>query len=269
MKPLLIFVLGLLSGVTALRAEPALFGDDVRYDQRIGESLPLSTEVTDLDGVKHPLRDYFRGRPVVLYFGYANCPQLCSVVADGTVAAMRQLRRAVGRDVDVIAISIDPAESELAARSRLNDAVHRYGDPTAVAGWHYLRGTEPAIHVIASAAGFHFVYDARSQQYAHPSGFIVVTPEGVISRYFFGVDFDAKEVARAVDRAAAGKTGEPVLGLLLRCFRGDGIAGRYNSVIWRALAVGVVGTVVILAVGIGRMLREERRRRRLPAGGKA
>jgi len=200
----------LLTGIVGLHAKPAPFGNEVRFDQPIGQSLPLSTEVIDVAGARHRLGDYFHDRPVVLYFGYANCPQLCSVVADGTVAALRQIRRAVGKDVDVVAISIDPAETAAAADARVREAVHRYGDPRAISGWHYLRGDDVAIRAITDAAGFHFVYDARSRQYAHPSGFVVVTPQGVISRYFLGLDFDAAEVARAVDRAANGKIGEPV-----------------------------------------------------------
>jgi protein SCO1/2 len=256
----LLFCLGCVA--VALRAEPAPFAGEVRFDQRIGQPLPLATMVLDVDGGRHPLGEFFHDRPVVLYFGYANCPQLCAVVADGTVAALRQLRRAVGRDVDVIALSIDPAETALAARARLNEAVHRYGDPASIRGWHYLRGSGTAIRAITDAAGFHFVYDARSQQFAHPSGFVVVTPQGVISRYFLGVDFDATEVARAVDRAAASKTGQPVLALLLQCFRGDGFSGRYSGLIWRALALAVTATVVALAGGVAWMLRAEFRRRR-------
>ncbi len=262
--PLLIVIL--LASVGPLRAASSPFGQEVRFDQEIGQSLPLATDVIDVTGAHHRLGDYFRGRPVVLYFGYASCPQLCSLVADGTVAALRQIRRSVGKDVDVVALSIDPTESSSAAEARVREAVHRYGDPKAITGWHYLRGSADAVRAITDAAGFHFVYDARSQQYAHPSGFVIVTPQGIISRYFLGLDFDAAEAARALDRAAQGKTGEPVFSLLLACFRGDGFSGRYDRIISGVLIVSVIATVLALAGGIVAMLRAERRRRALEGG---
>lgn len=258
------FIAGFLFAVAVLQAAPASPLDAVRFEQRIGNRLPLETQVVDPDGVERPLGAYFRDRPVVLYFGYAACPQLCSLVADGTVAALRQIAPAVGQSVDVVAVSIDPGETAAAARGRVTEAIHRYGDPASVAGWHYLRGSEAAVRAITDAAGFHFIHDSRSNQYGHPSGFVVVTPAGVISRYFLGVDFDATDTARAIHRAAEGKTGEPVLDLLLRCFRGDGSVGPYGVLIRRVLATGVIGTVLILAGSIGWMLRAEWKAARRP-----
>jgi protein SCO1/2 len=185
---------------------------------------------------------------------------LCSIVADSTAATLRQIRPAIGKDVEVLALSIDPNESVQAGRNRLNEAVHRYGDPDSVGGWHYVRGSEASIRAITDAAGFHFVYDPTTKQYAHPSGFIVLTPGGVISRYFLGVDFDPTDAAKAIARAANGRTGEPVFDLLLRCFQGDGIGGVYGRAIQWALAVGVILTVSGLVASIAWMLRSERRR---------
>lgn len=246
--------------VTAMlaRAADAPFGGAVRFEQRVGEPLPLATEFVDTAGARRPLRDSFRGQPVVLYFGYARCPQLCSVVSDGTVAALRQIRAEVGRDLSVISISVDPDETLAAARARQGDAVHRYGNPRAADGWHFLRGDEAAIRAVADAAGFRYVYDARSRQYAHPSGFVVVRPDGVIARYFLGVDFPAREVAQAIDDAAHNRPGRRALDLLLLCFRGEGAGGRYTPIIARVLAVAVGLTVLALGGGIAWMLRRER-----------
>jgi protein SCO1/2 len=254
-----LFVVAVCILATLTRAADAPFGGSVRFDQRIGETLPLGSEFVDTTGARHSLRDLFRGRPVVLYFGYARCPQLCAVVGDGTVAALRQVRAEVGRELDVISISLDPEETLAAARSREVDAVHRYGTPRAAAGWHVLRGDEATIRAVADAVGFRYVYDARSRQYAHPSGFVVVRPDGVIARYFLGVDFPAREVAQAIDDAANLRNGPRALELLLLCFRGDGAGGRYTAMVARLLAVAVVLTVLTLGIGIGWMLRQERR----------
>jgi protein SCO1/2 len=218
-------------------------------------------EFTDSDGARHALRDWFHGRPVVLYFGYARCPQLCTVVADTTVAALRQIRAQPGRDFEVISISLDPRETGDEARQRRREAVRRYGEPRSSEGWHFLVGEERSIRAVADACGFHYRYDEASRQYAHPSGFVVVTPDGIVSRYFIGLEFPARDVAAAIAHAARGETGPRALEVLLRCFRGDHIGGRYGALIWRVLQIAVALTVLVVAGGIGRMLPAERRAR--------
>lgn len=246
-------------GVAASNAAEPPFGGAVRFDQHLGEILPLTTVFRDSAGQSHALGDYFHGKPVVLYFGYARCPQLCSIVADGTVAALRQIRPEVGRDFEVVSLSIDPTETDAENKGRQTDAVHRYGHPGAATGWHFLTGSETAIRAVANAAGFYYTYDGRSKQFAHASGFIVVTAKGAMSRYFLGVDFPPVEVAQAIKQAGDGGIGQAVYDLLLLCFRGDGISGRYGTLIWRVLTVAVVATILALGGGIGWMLREERR----------
>ncbi|QYM78807.1 SCO family protein [Horticoccus luteus] len=257
-----------LAAVLALpaRATVSAVAPGVNFEQRIGEQLPLALEFTDTQGERHALRDYFGTEPVVLYFGYAKCPQLCSLVADGTVSALRQIRPAVGRDLTVISISLDPTETLDESRERQTNAVRRYGHTGAPTGWVFLTGDHAAIRAAADAVGFHYTYDPRSKQYAHPSGFVVLTSSGVVSRYFLGLDFPAPDVVRAINRAAAGKTGLPVYDLLLLCFHGGGITGAYGQLIWRALTVAVVLTVVTLFGGIAWMLRAEFRARRLQEG---
>jgi len=231
----------------------------VRFEQKIGQRLPLAAAFTDSEGRSCRLGDFFQGRPVVLFFGYARCPQLCSVVADGTVAALQQLRPSVGRDLEVVSISIDPTESRAGAAARRRQFIDWYHRPGTDDGWHYLTGAATAIRTVADAAGFHFVYDPRARLYAHPSGFIVVTPNGTVSRYFLGANFPANDLAAALERARRGETGVTVYELLLICCRGDWIGGRYGPLIWRALWISVTLTVAGLAGGIGWMLRAERR----------
>ncbi len=265
-KPLLI-LLGVAIATVArpLAAQPPAVAPGVRFEQRLGEKLPLEATLADTSGTRRRLGEFFHGQPVVLYFGYARCPQLCSVVADGTNEVLRHLERSVGRDLQVVTISIDSAETSADARSAEALAVRRYGRTGAAAGWHYLTADERTIRLVADAAGFRFRYDPVSRQYAHASGFLVATPDGRISRYFFGVDFVASDVASALNRAAAGQTGVGVYELLLLCFHGGAIGGRYGPLIWRTLTIAVVLTLAALFGGIAWMLRQERHRA-LPAG---
>lgn len=239
----------------------------VRFDQNIGSSLPLDVLMSDETGQTKPLATFFKSRPVVLLFGYARCPQLCSVIATGMVESLRRITPTVSRDYDVIYVSIDPTDTprDLAALKRRD--VRRYGRTGAELGWHDLGGSPDSIEQIASAAGFHFTYDPHTKLYAHPSGFIVITPGGVISQYFVGIEFDPKNVATAVERAAAGKTGTSVFDLLLVCVRGAGVGGRYGRIIWLTLDLAVALTVGLLGWGIAKMLRAERRSARGTVGG--
>lgn len=257
MKGLVLIIAFVLLMPASLGGEASLA--DVRFEQRLGVSLPLSAKFIDADGNPRELRDVVGRKPTVLFFGYARCPQLCQIVADGTVEALRRLRWSVGREFAVVAISIDSTETVADARARRQQAVRSYGRGESVHGWNYFVGAESDIRAVAIAAGFHYAFDAASRQYAHPSGFIVVTPAGVVSRYFLGVDFRESEIASSLARAREGKTGESVFDLTLRCFRGDGAGGRYGRIIWGVLASGVALTVVGLSVGIGWMLRQERR----------
>jgi protein SCO1/2 len=254
------FVLGLFGCWLAPTAQ-AQENAAIRFEQRIGERLALDAVLTDTRGTQHAVREYFGRRPVVLYFGYARCPQLCSVVADGTNEVLRRLAPTVGREYEVLAVSIDPMEPPAATRDAEAAQVRRYGRTGSAGGWHYLSGDAAAIKALADSAGFAFRYDPATRQYAHAAGFLVATPDGVISRYFLGVDFAADEVASALSRAAAGQTGPSVYDLVLLCFRGGGVSGRYSALIWRILGAAVVVTIATLAGGIGWMLHQERRQR--------
>lgn len=249
----------LLTGAGMAAAGATGIVDGVGFEQKIGSQLPMDVRLTGTDGIERPLGDFFHDKPVVLTFAYARCPQLCSVVADATVAALREIKATAGRDFDVISITMDPAETVSEAVDRMDTAVRRYGRTGALEGWEALTGNEGAIRRVATASGFHYAYDPASRQYAHPSGFIVLTPAGKVSRYFIGIDYAPSEVAAALRRAGEGATGEPVYNLLLRCFRGGGIAGRYGPLIWRILEVAVSLTVAALVGGVGWMLWEEKR----------
>lgn len=229
------------------------------FEQRIGDQLPLETMLRDEAGRARALGSIFHGRPVLVIFGYYRCPQLCSVVQRGVTDALSDLKPTVGRDFDVAYLSIDPTDTPADARAQRAAAVHSYGRGGSVSGWHYLTG--PGVARVAAAAGFHYRYDRLTRFYVHPAGFLVATPGGVVSRYFIGVSFAPADLAAAIRRAGRGDTGEPVANVILECFLGDGIAGRYGRAIWLALQISVGLTVAGLFGGIGWMLWDERRGR--------
>jgi protein SCO1 len=254
MKPcaLLLIVASALAG--RVRADaPA----DVRYEQRIGQPLPMGALFTDESGRTRPLGSFFGNKPAVLYFNYFNCPQLCSLVSAGTVDVLRQVESSIGKDYTVVSVSIDPTDTVPMALSHQRQEVLHYGRSGASGGWHTLVGGPAAIRELAIAAGFHYAYDPRSRQYAHPSGLLVVTPQGVVSSYFLGVDFPARQVASALRLASENKTGRSVFSLLFICFEGGSPQGEYGRLIWIILSVSVALTVGGVFGGIAWMLRAE------------
>ena len=207
--------------VLTLAAQASSPAPEVGYEQRIGQQLPMDAVFTGSDGRAVPLGSFFGDKPVVLIFDYFRCPELCSLVASGATDALRQLQATVGKDYSVVTVSVDPTDTPEMAKSREEEEVLRYGRTGASAGWHVLVGKPKGIEALADAAGFHFRYDPRSRQYAHPSGLVVVTPRGIVSSYFLGVDFPGQDMATAIRRAAANKTGTSVFSLLFVCFQGD------------------------------------------------
>jgi protein SCO1/2 len=256
------FFLALAALAVVARAEtwtaPAAPG--VGFEQRVGATLPLEVPLRDEAGATVRLGDYFQQKPVVLVFGYTRCPQLCSIVASGAVAALRDVRASAGRDYMFLYVSIDPTDSARDLTALRRRDLERYGRTGAENGWHAVAGETDAVRRLTDAAGFHFTYDARSKLYAHAAGFAVATPDGRIARYFLGVDFAGADVATALERAGDGKIGAPVYNLLLVCAHGLGITGRYGAIIWGALMAAVLATVIVVFGGIAWMLRAERRR---------
>jgi len=172
----------------------------------------------------------------------------------------------VGKEYSVVTVSVDPTDTPEMAGSHEREDIRHYGRSGSAAGWHVLVGKPSDIEVLADAAGFHYRYDSQSRQYAHPSGLVVVTPKGIVSSYFMGIDFPADKMASAIRRAAANKTGNSVFSLIFVCFQGGSPEGRYGSLIWTALSVSVALTLTAVFGGILWMLREERRHRLEGAG---
>lgn len=231
---------------------------DVRFDQLLGSRVPLDARFLDETGAPVTLKRYLGSKPVILVPGYYRCPMMCSLVTDGIIQALQDVPATAGRDFQVIYFSINPRETVADAMGKKKLALRQYGRDAAAAGWHCLTGSEENNRRLADAVGFHYAYDPQSHEYAHASGFVVLTPEGVVSRYFFGVNFPPRDLRLALTEASGGKTGSPVDRLFLLCFHYNPLTGRYSLAILDFLRLCGAGTVLVVGLFIARSIRRER-----------
>ena len=227
----------------------------VGYDQHLGMQVDPGLVFQESTGRQSALRDFFNAKPTLLVLGYYRCPMLCTLINDGLIESLQELRLQVGRDFNINNVSIDPGETTEIARARKREYLKRYGRPGAEPGWHFLTGNAGAIGQLANECGFRFQRDSESREFAHPSGFVVLTPEGRISRYFFGVNFDPRELQSAIIASSRGEGGSLIKDLVLLCCRYNPITGRYGNVILIVLRVLGVSTVTFLAGWILLMIR--------------
>ena len=246
------------TGMVSSAMPPALKG--IGFDQNIDQHIPLDTTFRDESGATVRLADYFGKRPVVMVFAYYDCPMLCTQVIHGLSSALGVLSLAPGRDFEIVTVSFNPRDTPAAATAKKAVYLERYKQPGAGAAWHFLTGDEPSIERLTKAAGFRYAWDEDTKQFAHPSGIIVLTPEGRLAKYLFGIEYGPRDLRFAIVEASAGKVGSIVDSLLLYCYHYDPMLGRYGLVIMRAIRVAGAATVLALAAFILVMLRRERRR---------
>ena len=243
---------------------------DVGFDQRLGESLPLDVALRDEDGRPVTLGAYFKGRPVVLAVVYYECPMLCTLTLNGLVSALATLSFDAGREFEVVTVSFDPREGPELARAKKAAYLRRYERPGAALGWHFLTGDAEALRAVTSAVGFRYAWDERTRQFAHPAGVVVLTPEGKIARYLYGVEYAPKDLRLALVESAAGRIGNAVDQVLLFCYQYDPETGRYGAMVMRLVRLGGVLTLAALGGLIFALRRSERRDaarpRPVPAG---
>jgi protein SCO1/2 len=241
----------LLVAVTAFAQSPSPPPLRIGFDQRLGATLPLDAAFVDTRGDTTTLRRLLDGRPAIVVPGYYQCANLCDTVRTALGAALARTGLAAGADYRVIALGIDPAETAIDAE----DAARALGAAAAPRGWHFLTGTPRATHALAAAIGFRYVADAVNGGFAHPAGVVVVTPAGVVSRYFLGVAFPPAELRASLVAAGGGGVGSPVRALLLRCFHFDPATGRYTGDVVAASRVLGVLLVAALALLLLRLAR--------------
>jgi protein SCO1/2 len=235
-------------GPTAATLPPAL--QNVGFEPPLNGPMPLDVPFRDETGRDVQLREFFGQKPVVLAFVYYTCPMLCDQVQMGVAGTLRMLSFNPGRDYEVVFISFDPHDTPEAAREKKRAAVERFHRPETVSGWHFLTGSEQSIASVTRAANFRFRYDAKSKLFAHASGVLILTPDGRISRYFYGVEYPSRDMRLGLVDASAGKIGSPIDHVLLFCFHYDPSSAKYSASILRIIRLGGILTVLFIVGGI-------------------
>ncbi|HEV3202824.1 MAG TPA: SCO family protein [Gemmataceae bacterium] len=235
----------------------------VRFEQRLNESVPLDLTFLEETGEQVRLTDYFAGKPVILVLAYYRCPRLCTQVLNGLLESLKNLQELeAGKEFQVVAVSFDPRESSELAAAKKKAYVENYGRPSAGAGWHFLTGPQQSIDRLTEAVGFHYAYDPASDQFAHASGIVVLTPQRKIARYFYGIQFPPRDLRLGLVEAAENKIGSPVDQLLLLCFHYDPATGKYT--VTALNFVRLAGGIFVLALGLFFVVLWRREKRQAP-----
>jgi len=218
----------------------------VGIDQRLGESLPLDARFKDDTGKDVTLGDYFHSnRPVLLAIVYYDCPMLCTQVLNGMTSALDVLKFSAGKEFDVVAVSIDPRETPEIAAAKKKTYIQRYKRPGAENAFHFLTGQQSAITAVTKAAGFRYVWDEKTQQYAHQSALILVTPEGRVAQYYYGIEYSPKDMRLGMIEASKDKIGNLADQVVLFCYHYDPTTGRYGAMLMNLVRAG--GALTVLA----------------------
>ncbi|HUA00575.1 MAG TPA: SCO family protein [Candidatus Aquilonibacter sp.] len=229
----------------------------VAIDQKLNDAIPLDLTFRDEHGKTVELARYFGSKPVILTLVYYSCPMLCTQVLNGLDRSMENIPPTIGKDFNVITVSIDPTERPVLADAKKQLYVGMYGRPGAAAGWHFLTGDQPQIKQLADAVGFRYAYDPDSKQFAHAAAIILLTPEGRISRYFYGVSYPERDLRLGLVDASSGKIGSPIDQALLYCYHYDPQTGKYGLLISRVIQVSGLLTVVLGGIGLIVLFRGE------------
>jgi protein SCO1 len=233
-----------IMGAPANTRPPRL--ENVGIEQHLDAQVPPDLTFRDETGKTVRLGDYFGRKPLILNLVYYNCTMLCGEALAGLSSAMRLVKFDVGNEFDVITVSFDPRETPEMAAAKKIDYVKRYGRPNAAAGWHFLTGQPESINGLTKAVGFQYQYDSKSNQFAHATAIMVLTPQGRISRYFYGVDFPPKDLRMGLVEASQGKIGNAVDAVLLYCYHYDPETGKYGAMVANILRLAAAVTILIM-----------------------
>ena len=231
---------------------------NVGIEQHLDAQIPPDLAFIDDTGRPVKLGDYFGKKPLVLNLVYYNCTMLCGEALAGLSASMKMIKFDVGNQFDVITVSFNPKETFDVAAAKKQEYLKRYGRANAGNGWHFLTGPADSINALTKAVGFQYQYDASRNQYAHATAIMVLTPQGRISRYFYGVDFPPKDLRMGLVEASQGKIGNAVDQVLLYCYHYDPAAGKYGAVVSNMLKIGAAITILVLGAMILIFLRMEK-----------
>ncbi len=250
----------LVSAQTLPTGRDVKFGVDVTIEPHLDTQVPADLEFTDQDGRTVRLGEYFDGdKPIVLQLVYLRCPMLCGAQLDGLSRTLAAMSMTVGEDFDVLTVSFDPEEPPALARSKRENYLKRYNREAAEEGWHFLTGRPAAIRKLTDTVGFQYVKDEQTGQYAHAAGLMILTPDGRIARYLFGVDYSPRDLRLAVVEAARGEIATVTDQVLLFCYLYDATSGKYGLAILNLLRAGGLLTVGLMFGSIVWMSRRSAR----------
>ena len=256
---------GAQTGPAGMMADPGLAATStsdilaqIRYDQRLDAQVPGDLLFRDETGRAVSFGSYYGARPVLLALVYYECPMLCSQVLTGLTSALDVLTFNPGQEFEVVVVSFNPKEGPLLAAAKKRSYVERYKRPGTEGGWHFLTGPPESIAQLTKAVGFNYVWDERTKQYAHAAGAVLLTPQGKVSKYFYGVEFSARDLRLAMIEAAQERIGTPVDNLLLYCYHYDPLTGKYGFVAMRAVQFGGIVTIAAMLTFWIVMWRRER-----------
>jgi protein SCO1 len=238
--------------------------ENVGIDQRLDAQVPADLAFLDDSGRAVKLGDYFGEKPLILTLVYYTCPMLCGETLAGLAGSLKAVKFDVGKEFDIVTVSFNPNETPEIAAAKKSDYVKRYGRPGAASGWHFLTGSAASINALTKAVGFKYQYDPKINQYAHATAIMVLTPEGRISRYFYGVDFPPKDLRLGLVEASESKIGNAVDAVLLYCYHYNPATGKYGAVVNNMLRLGGAFTIVLLAGMILIFLRLDKAASRRP-----
>jgi protein SCO1 len=283
MRSLFIFLSAfLVLGALAPRAVPAQTAqaqrieplpkelDGVGIVEHRDSYIPLDLKFTDETGRDVALGDYFgKDRPVILTLVYYSCPMLCTLVLNGLVDALKQIDMVPGKDFEIVSVSFDPTETPTLAKFKKQNYLNDYGKPEAAAGWHFLVGQPEPIRQLTGAVGFGYKWNEEQKQYAHQAAIYVLTPDGRLSRYLYGVMYDPRTLKLSLLEAGKGKIGSALDQIVLYCFHYDASSGKYAIAATRIMQLGGFLTIVILGSVLSTFwVRERRRRKSFSSGDK-
>jgi len=227
----------------------------VGIEQHLNQQIPPNLPFRDETGKPVELADYFGRKPLILNLVYYQCPMLCGEVLSGLESALRILKFDVGREFDVLTVSFDPKETPEMAAAKKAELLKRYGRPGAAAGWHFLTGTPTAIDALTQSAGFEYEYDPKTQQFAHATAILLLTPQGRIAQYYYGVEFAPRDLRLGLVQASENKIGSVADQVLLYCYHYDPDQGKYGAIISRILKLAAAATIVLLGTFLITMFR--------------
>lgn len=251
-------------GLTNSKQVPAALRG-VNIVQRLNQQVPLDLTFKDAFGKTVRLSKYFGSKPVILSLVYLNCPMLCPMEENGLLTVLRTLKFNLGQQYNVVTVSFDPHDTPEMARDKQQMFMDMYARPGVRKGWYFLTGSEASIHALTQAVGFHYRYDPETHQFYHAVAIAVLTPQGRISRYFFGIEYPEESLRLALVQASDGKVGTPVDAFILYCCRYNPRTGKYGLVISHVLMMGGVLTILTIGGLVFLLLRNEHRTDHVPA----